>query len=120
MAIFAERASARCTRCFIGPGACRSGKSRSAKHARSGQFTTGSTEAWPRSSLNFSNIERIEEPAPAPTRFGKVYIDGIGYMRDGRRLRDGREKADAKQLYETGLRGTEAGPDASYNKPCRA
>jgi hypothetical protein len=31
--------------------------------------------------------------------FGKVYIDGIGYMKDGRRLRDGREKADAKRLY---------------------
>jgi hypothetical protein len=31
--------------------------------------------------------------------FGKVYIDGIGYMKDGRRLRDGKEKADAKRLY---------------------
>jgi hypothetical protein len=31
--------------------------------------------------------------------FGKVYIDGIGYMKDGRRLRDGREKADARRLY---------------------
>ena len=31
--------------------------------------------------------------------FGKVYIDGIGYMKDGRRLRDGREKADARKLY---------------------
>jgi hypothetical protein len=66
----------------------------------------------------YNRIDR--SMAPAPTRFGKVYIDGIGYMRDGRRLRDGREKADAKQLYETGLRGTEAAPDASYNKPCRA
>jgi Domain of unknown function (DUF6362) len=59
----------------------------------------------------------LEEPAALPVRhyhaaweattgdagvresFGKVYIDGIGYMRDGRRLRDGREKADAKRLY---------------------
>jgi hypothetical protein len=64
-----------------------------------------------------TDVERIEEPAEKPTRyyrasweletgaagvrqdFGKVYIDGIGYMKDGRRLRDGREKADAKRLY---------------------
>src|SRR4029077_16591320 len=63
-----------------------------------------------------ADIERIEEPAPVPTQhyratweletgaagvrqdFGKVYIDGIGYMKDGRRVRDGREKADAKRL----------------------
>jgi hypothetical protein len=62
-------------------------------------------------------VEPIEEPAALPVRhyhasweattgeagerqdFGKVYIDGIGYMKDGRRLRDGREKADAKRLY---------------------
>jgi hypothetical protein len=31
--------------------------------------------------------------------FGKVYIDGIGFMKDGRRLRDGREKADDRKLY---------------------
>jgi hypothetical protein len=62
-------------------------------------------------------VERIEEPAEKPVRhyhspfeattgdtgtreaFGKVYIDGIGFMKDGRRLRDGREKADARKLY---------------------
>jgi hypothetical protein len=62
-------------------------------------------------------VEPIEERAALPVRhyhaaweattgeagerqdFGKVYIDGIGYMKDGRRLRDGREKADAKRLY---------------------
>jgi Domain of unknown function (DUF6362) len=62
-------------------------------------------------------VERIEEEAEKPTRFyravweletgdagvrqdfGKVYIDGIGFMRDGRRLRDGREKTDARKLY---------------------
>jgi hypothetical protein len=62
-------------------------------------------------------VELIDEPAEKPTRhyranwemdtsaagiresFGKVWIDGIGYMRDGRRLRDGREKAGAKRLY---------------------
>jgi hypothetical protein len=31
--------------------------------------------------------------------FGKVWIDGVGYMKDGRRVRDGREKADDKRLY---------------------
>jgi hypothetical protein len=62
-------------------------------------------------------VEPIEERAALPIRhyhaaweattgeagerqdFGKVYIDGIGYMKDGRRLRVGREKADAKRLY---------------------
>jgi len=62
-------------------------------------------------------VEPIEERAALPVRhyhaaweattgeagerqdFGKVYIDGIGYMKDGRRLRDGREKADDKRLY---------------------
>jgi hypothetical protein len=64
-----------------------------------------------------TDVAPIEEPAALPVRhyhasweattgdagtreaFGKVYIDGIGYMKDGRRLRDGREKADAKRLY---------------------
>jgi hypothetical protein len=64
-----------------------------------------------------TDVPPIEEPAALPVRhyhasweatigdtgvreeFGKVYIDGIGYMKDGRRLRDGREKADAKRLY---------------------
>jgi hypothetical protein len=63
------------------------------------------------------SVEPIEEPAALPVRhyhaaweattggagvretFGKVWIDGIGMMKDGRRLRDGREKADAKRLY---------------------
>jgi hypothetical protein len=62
-------------------------------------------------------VEPVEEPAALPVRhyhsafesttgdagtresFGKVYIDGIGFMKDGRRLRDGREKIDAKRLY---------------------
>jgi hypothetical protein len=62
-------------------------------------------------------VEPIEEPPRMPVRhyhaaweattgdagvrerFGKVWIDGIGMMRDGRRLRDGREKADDKRLY---------------------
>jgi hypothetical protein len=62
-------------------------------------------------------VAPIEEPAALPVRhyhaaweattgdagtresFGKVWIDGIGLMKDGRRLRDGREKADDKQLY---------------------
>lgn len=64
-----------------------------------------------------ASVEPIEERAVLPVRhyhsafeattgeagerqnFGKVYIDGIGMMKDGRRLRDGREKADAKRLY---------------------
>jgi hypothetical protein len=62
-------------------------------------------------------VEPIEERAALPVRhyhaaweatagdtgvreaFGKVWIDGIGMMKDGRRLRDGREKAEAKRLY---------------------
>jgi hypothetical protein len=62
-------------------------------------------------------VELINEPAEKPTRFyrasweletgaagvresfGKVWIDGIGMMRDGRRLRDGREKMDTRRLY---------------------
>ena len=62
-------------------------------------------------------VEPIEERAALPIRhyhaaweattgeagerqdFGKVYIDGIGMMKDGRRLRDGREKADDRKLY---------------------
>jgi hypothetical protein len=63
------------------------------------------------------SVEPIEEPAEKPTQFyrasweletgaagvrenfGKVWVDGVGMMKDGRRLRDGREKADAKRLY---------------------
>ena len=62
-------------------------------------------------------VDPIEERAALPIRhyhaaweattgeagggrhFGKVYIDGIGMMKDGRRLRDGREKADDRKLY---------------------
>jgi hypothetical protein len=29
----------------------------------------------------------------------KVFIDGVGYMRDGRRVRDGREKVEGGKLY---------------------
>jgi hypothetical protein len=64
-----------------------------------------------------AGVERIEEPAALPVRhyhaaweattgtagtreaFGKVYIDGIGCMKDGRRLRDGREKAEDRKFY---------------------
>jgi hypothetical protein len=64
-----------------------------------------------------ADVAPIEEPAEKPTRFyrasweleageagvrqefGKVYIDGVGMMKDGRRLRDGREKVDVKRLY---------------------
>jgi hypothetical protein len=64
-----------------------------------------------------TDVAPIEEPAALPVRhyhaaweattggagvreeFGKVYIDGIGYMKDGRRLRDGREKIDNKRLH---------------------
>jgi hypothetical protein len=48
--------------------------------------------------------------APACERkFGKVYIDGIGMMKDGRRLRDGREKPTASGCIEIGHRqGAEA------------
>jgi hypothetical protein len=64
-----------------------------------------------------TDVAPIEEPAAMPVRhyhsafeatagpagvreeFGKVYVDGIGMMKGGRRLRDGREKADAKRLY---------------------
>jgi hypothetical protein len=64
-----------------------------------------------------TDVAPKEEPAALPVRhyhaaweattgtagvreeFGKVYIDGIGFMKDGRRLRDGREKAEDKRLY---------------------
>jgi hypothetical protein len=64
-----------------------------------------------------TTVEPIEERAALPVRhyhsafeattgeagerqdFGKVYIDGIGMMKDGRRLRDGWEKADSRKLY---------------------
>jgi hypothetical protein len=55
-------------------------------------------------------VGHVEEPAEQPTHafhgkhtsdvtgtiggHAKVFIDGVGYMRDGRRLRDGREKVD--------------------------
>jgi hypothetical protein len=57
-------------------------------------------------------VERVEEPvrsfhtkgemaAMAGERrdFGKVFIAGIGFMKDGRRLRDGSEKIDNPRLY---------------------
>ena len=59
-------------------------------------------------------LERVEEPADEPVLafhgehtsdvtgaiggHAKVWIDGIGFMRDGRRLRDGREKIDDRRL----------------------
>lgn len=65
-----------------------------------------------------TTVAPIEEPPVLPVRhyraswemdigaagirqdFGKVWIDGVGFMKDGRRLRDGREKADSKRLYQ--------------------
>jgi hypothetical protein len=60
-------------------------------------------------------VGHVEEPAEDPVRafhgahtsefegsvekHGKVWIDGCGFMRDGRRVRDGREKADDRRLY---------------------
>lgn len=60
-------------------------------------------------------LAEINEPADEPTRsfhgehssdvtgaieaHGKCWIDGVGYMRDGRRVRDGREKAEGGKLY---------------------
>jgi hypothetical protein len=60
-------------------------------------------------------VEHVEEPADKPLRafhgehtsdvtgaisgHSKVWLDGIGFMRDGRRLRDGRDKADDRRLY---------------------
>jgi hypothetical protein len=57
-----------------------------------------------------ADVEHVNEPADEPVRsfhgehtsdvtgaiekHGKVFIDGVGFMKDGRRLRDGREKAD--------------------------
>jgi hypothetical protein len=64
-----------------------------------------------------TDVAPVEEPATLPVRhyhaaweattgdagtreaFGKIYIDGIGFMKDGRRLRDGREKAEDRKLY---------------------
>ena len=60
-------------------------------------------------------LEHVEEPAEQPVRsfhgehvseftgateqHGKVWIDGVGFMRDGRRVRDGREKTQDARLY---------------------
>ena len=65
-------------------------------------------------------VGRVEEPAEQPIHafhgehtaelvgaiggHGKVWIDGVGFMRDGRRLRDGREKAEAGRLYQNRAR----------------
>jgi hypothetical protein len=64
-----------------------------------------------------TDVAPIEEPAALPVRhyhasweattgpagvrenFGRVYIDGIGYMKDGRRLRDGSHKIEDRRLY---------------------
>jgi hypothetical protein len=60
-------------------------------------------------------VGHVEEPAEQPVRsfhgehvsefegsvekHGKCWIDGVGFMRDGRRLRDGREKVEGGKLY---------------------
>jgi hypothetical protein len=60
-------------------------------------------------------VGHVEEPADKPVRsfhgehtsdvtgtiegHGKVWLDGVGFMRDGRRVRDGRDKAEAGKLY---------------------
>ena len=60
-------------------------------------------------------VGHVEEPAAKPVRsfhgqhvsefagvidgHGKCWIDGVGFMRDGRRMRDGREKAGDARLY---------------------
>jgi hypothetical protein len=62
-----------------------------------------------------AEVEHVDEPADKPVRsfhgehvsdivgtiekHGKVFIDGVGFMRDGRRLRDGMGKADDRRLY---------------------
>ena len=62
-----------------------------------------------------ADVEHIEEPAEPPVHsfhgehvselvgaiggHAKVWIDGVGFMRDGRRTRDGREKAEGGKLY---------------------
>jgi hypothetical protein len=62
-----------------------------------------------------ADVEHVDEPADEPVRsfhgqhssdvtgaiegHGKVWIAGVGFMRDGRRMRDGLEKADAARLY---------------------
>jgi hypothetical protein len=65
-------------------------------------------------------VGHVEEPADQPVRsfhglhtsditgaiggHGKVWIDGVGFMRDGRRVRDGREKAEGGKLYQNRAR----------------
>jgi hypothetical protein len=46
-----------------------------------------------------SAFEATTGDAGVRESLGKVYNDGIGFMKDGRRLRDGREKAEDKRLY---------------------
>jgi hypothetical protein len=42
--------------------------------------------------------EHVSEVTGAIGGHAKVWIDGVGFMRDGRRLRDGREKLDDRRL----------------------
>jgi hypothetical protein len=62
-----------------------------------------------------TDMEVVDEPADQPVRsfhgehvsdivgavekHGKCWIDGVGFMRDGRRLRDGRDKVEGGKLY---------------------
>jgi hypothetical protein len=62
-----------------------------------------------------ADVEVINEPADEPVRafhgkhvsefegsvekHGKCWISGVGFMRDGRRLMDGRNKTDDRRLY---------------------
>jgi hypothetical protein len=115
-----RKASALCTGSFTGREACRPGCRRSGRTVAKETITNRirSTAAILREFLEEeASVEPIEEPAALPVRhyhaaweattgeagtreaFGKVWIDGIGLMKDGRRLRDGREKADDKRLY---------------------
>jgi hypothetical protein len=68
-----------------------------------------------------ADVEHVEEPAEQPIhsfhsehtadvtgsieKHARVFIAGVGFMRDGRRLRDGREKADDRRLYRDRPRG---------------
>jgi hypothetical protein len=62
-----------------------------------------------------ADVEIIDEPADKPLhtfhgehtadvtgaieKRDRVFVDGVGFMRDGRRLRDGLEKTDDRRLY---------------------
>ena len=56
-------------------------------------------EALEKQPLSFLLEKSVSNNAGERTNFGKVFVHGTGFMRNGRPLRDGRHKADDKKLH---------------------